>query len=89
MNAQMIRVISSPSSSTIGFLTLIFASGIGARDASGAGHRLPANPPEEVPVPSVRLHRCPFTFVDNNLAETINAGRLFEQAGATAATPSA
>ena len=40
-------------------------------------------------MPSVRLHRCPFTFVDNNLAETINAGRLFDQAGATAATPSA
>ena len=100
-------------------------------------------------MPSVRLHRCPFTFVHNNLdhcwkvqkalddqgidyevvkapvfprgrrtevieisgqhwlpvvefedgstyraqsaamAETINAGRLFEQAGATAATPSA
>ena len=27
MNAQMMRVISSPSSSTIGFLTLIFAIG--------------------------------------------------------------
>ena len=36
MNAQMIRVISSPSSSTIGFWTLIFAI-CGRRDPSGAG----------------------------------------------------
>jgi hypothetical protein len=31
MNCQMIRVISSPSSSTIGFLTVIFAIGVSWR----------------------------------------------------------
>ena len=38
MNAQMIRVISSPSSSTIGFSTLIFANVLLPFAIGGAGH---------------------------------------------------
>ena len=42
MNAQMMRVISSPSSSTIGFLTLIFAMrGSMLRVGRSAGRLLP------------------------------------------------
>src|SRR5688500_17752689 len=44
MKAQMIRVISSPSSSTIGFLTLIFATEraiLATASPSGRGHERP------------------------------------------------